>query len=114
MIRIVKSVYSPSEPSDGKRILVMTLWPRGVRKDKVDVWMKELGTPRGLIRRFKAGKVPWREFVAEYKKSLRGKEHHLMMLAEQSKTETITLLCTEKDPNHCHRSILKSAIEAYL
>ena len=114
MIRIEKSIYSPRDASDGKRILVMTLWPRGVKKEKVDVWMKELGTPRDLIKRFKVGSVPWKEFVAEYEKSLRGKEHHLMMLAEKSRTETITLLCTEKDPNRCHRSILKSAIEAYL
>ncbi len=48
MINITKSVYPPNPPreaSDGKRILVMTLWPRGVSKDKVDVWMKDLGTP---------------------------------------------------------------------
>ena len=114
MIRVEKSVYSPPEPSDGKRILVMTLWPRGVPKDKVDLWMKELGTPRDLIKRFKAGRVPWKEFVADYRKSLKGKEHILMMLAEQSKSQTLTLLCTDKDPTHCHRSILKSAIEAYL
>ena len=114
MIRIEKSVYSPPERSDGKRILVMTLWPRGVSKDKVDVWMKELGTPRDLIKRYKAGKVPWKVFASEYKKSLRGKEHLLMMLAEESKKETITLLCTEKDPATCHRSLLKEALKAYL
>jgi len=92
----------------------MTLWPRGVPKDKVGLWLKELGTPRDLIKRFKAGRVPWNEFVTEYKESLKGKEHLLMMLAEQSRTGTVTLLCTEKDPTHCHRSILKSAIEAFL
>ena len=114
MIRIDKSVYAPREPSDGKRILVMTLWPRGISKDRVDTWMKELGTPRDLIKRFKGGKVSWEEFASEYKKSLRGKDHLLKMLAEESKKETITLLCTEKDPSRCHRSLLKEAIETYL
>jgi uncharacterized protein YeaO (DUF488 family) len=112
LIRIEKTVYSPPEKSDGRRILVMTLWPRGVSKDKVDVWMKELGTPRDLIKRFKAGEVSWKQYSAEYTKSLRGKEPLLRKLAEEAKDGTITLLCTEKDPNTCHRSLLKGAIEA--
>jgi uncharacterized protein YeaO (DUF488 family) len=114
MIRIEKSVYSPPEPSDGKRILVMTLWPRGVSKDKVDVWAKELGTPRELIKRYKAGKMGWSEYSAEYRKSLRGKEQLLKSLADEARKGTITLLCTEKNPSACHRSLLKAAIEAYV
>lgn len=111
MIRIEKSVYAPKEPSDGKRILVMTLWPRGVSRDKVDVWMKELGTPRELIKMYKGGSVGWAEFAREYKKSLKGKEEILWRLAAESKSKKITLLCTEKDPLSCHRSILKEAFE---
>ena len=114
MIRVEKSVYSPPGPSDGKRILVMTLWPRGVSKGKVDVWMKDLGTPRELIRRYKAGKVTWGEFREEYLRSLEGKEDALRELAKESKEGTISLLCTEKDPSICHRSVLKEAIESYL
>ena len=112
MIKIEKSEYAPRQPTDGKRVLVMTLWPRGVSRDKVDVWMKELGTPRELIRRYKEGDLTWAENAREYKKSLKGKESLLRGLAAESKTKTITLLCTEKDPGACHRSILKEAIEA--
>ncbi len=111
MIKVCKSVYGPKESSDGKRILVMTLWPRGVSKDKVDVWMKELGTPRELIKRYKSGKMTWELYAAEYRKSLKGKESVLKGLAEESKNKTITLLCTEKDAATCHRSLLKEAIE---
>ena len=112
MIRIDKSVYAPRESSDGKRILVMTLWPRGVSKDKVDLWMKELGTPRDLIRLYKAGKVTWADYSKEYRKSLKNKEGILKELAAKSKNRTIPLLCTEKDPSSCHRSLLKEAIES--
>jgi uncharacterized protein YeaO (DUF488 family) len=114
MIKTEKSVYSPPDPSDGRRILVMTLWPRGVAKDRVDVWMKELGTPVELIRRYKSGKVGWKEFRAGYLRSLKGKEGLLRRLAAESKKGTITLLCTEKDQSTCHRSVLKEAIEKYL
>ena len=114
MIQIEKSVYSPADKSDGKRILVMTLWPRGVSKGKVDAWTKELGTPRELIRRYKSGQMSWKEYAAAYRKSLKGKEDLLRGLAEESKKGTITLLCTEKDPKACHRSLLKEAIESFL
>lgn len=114
MIKIEKSVYSPPEPSDGKRVLVMTLWPRGVSKDKVDVWMKELGTPKDLIKRYKSGKATFVQFRSEYLRSLKGKEEALKGLAAESKKGTVTLLCTEKDPAVCHRSILKDAIEEFL
>ena len=106
-------MHAPRELSDGKRILVMTLWPRGVSKDKVDVWMKELGTPRDLIKRYKSGKMSWREYAKAYRRSLKGKEELLQSLAEESRSGTITLLCTEKDPGACHRSLLKEAIESY-
>ena len=72
MIRIEKSVYDSKEASDGTRILVMTLWPRGVSKDKVDLWLKELGTPRELIRKYKSGEMTWPEYAKEYRRSLKG------------------------------------------
>jgi len=112
MIRIDKSVYSPPDKSDGKRILVMTLWPRGVSKEKVDLWMKELGTPRYLITRYKSGNMSWNEYAVAYRRSLKGKEELLRTLANESMKGTITLLCTEKDPGSCHRSLLKEAIES--
>jgi uncharacterized protein YeaO (DUF488 family) len=111
MIRTDKSSFAPKEPSDGKRVLVTTLWPRGVSKDKVDFWMKELGTPKDLIKKYKSGQMGWKEHVQAYRKSLRGKEDLLRHLAIESKERTITLLYTEKEPAMCHRSILREAIE---
>ena len=112
MIKTGKTVYDPPEPSDGKRVLVMTLWPRGISKKKVDVWMKELGTPRELMKKWKAGEISWAELARGYRRSLRGKEPLLRELSEESKTGTVTLLCVEKDQTRCHRSILKDAIES--
>jgi len=106
-----KSVYDPPEPSDGKRVLVMSLWPRGISKQKVDAWVKELGTPRELIKKWKAGKITWADFAKEYRNSLRTKGPIIEQLARESKGNTITLLCTEKDASRCHRSLLKEAIE---
>ena len=113
MIKTAKTIYDKPEPSDGKRILVMRLWPRGVSKSKVDVWLKELGTEKELIKRWKSGKISWKEFERDYKNSLIGKEELLKSLAEEASKSDITLLCVEKDEARCHRSLLKLAIERY-
>ena len=114
MIRTDKTVYDKPEPTDGERILVMKIWPRGVSKDKVDMWVKELGTDVELIHEWKQGKVTWSEFTKRYVKSLKGKEQLLGELASKAKKGTITLLCTDKDESRCHRSLLKKEIERYL
>jgi len=111
LIRIAKSIYDKPEPSDGTRIFVMRMWPRGVSRDKVDLWLKDLGTPRELIKKWKAGTITWDEYTIEYRESLKGKEKLLRSVAAQSKKSTVSLLCTERDPNRCHRSLLKAAID---
>lgn len=113
MIKIEKTVYDKPEKADGKRILVMRIWPRGISKGRIDVWMKELGSPKELITRWKNNEITWDRFAREYRKSLIGKENLLKDLAAQSKRGTITLLCTEKDPGICHRSLLKDEVEKF-
>lgn len=113
-IRTDKSIYEKPESADGLRVLVMRTWPRGIPKDKVDVWYKDLGTEMDLIHSYKAGKVNWGEFSRKYVASLRGKENLLQELAAKSKKGTITLLCTDKDPARCHRTLLKTQIERFL
>ena len=114
MIKTEKTVYDKPESSDGKRILVMKIWPRGISKDKVNVWMKELGTDRDLIKRWKAGKTSCNEFSKEYKRSLKGKESMLEELARDSVRGDITLLCSDRDADHCHRTLLAEEIQKYV
>jgi len=113
-IRTEKTVYDKPEPADGVRILVMRLWPRGVSKDKVDLWIKEVGTEKELIKLWKAGKLTWKEYSKRYVASLKGKESILEDMAARSRRQTITLLCVEKDADRCHRSLLKQQIEKRL
>lgn len=114
MIRVDKTVYDKPESADGERILVMTKWPRGVSKEKVDVWMKELGGDMQMVHKWREGKVTWKEFSRSYLKKLKGKEDLLKGLASKSKAGTITLLCSDKDAAYCHRTLLKREIERYL
>jgi len=66
MISVEKSIYDPKSPNDGLRVLVMRYWPRGIKKDKVDVWFRDLGTSEGLIKAWKSGTISWMEFRKLY------------------------------------------------
>jgi uncharacterized protein YeaO (DUF488 family) len=111
MIKTTKTIYDEVEASDGARILVMRLWPRGIKKEKIDLWIKELGAEPELIKKWKGGEISWAEFSKEYRKSLKGKKEILRALALESKKKSITLLCSCKDEKHCHRYLLRKAIE---
>jgi len=112
-ILVQKSIYDPKSMSDGYRVLVMQYWPRGVKKQKIDVWYKELGSSKELIKAWKAGKVTWSQFKARYITDLKEERRHTLVreLAERAKNDRVTLLCGCRDPNSCHRTILKEQIE---
>jgi len=110
-IKTDKTVYDASSQEDGKRILVMHTWPRGIKKAHIDTWFKELGTEMLLIKAWKNKTIHWEEFRKSYLKSLLGKEERLEELAQKAVRGTITLLCSCKEEQHCHRIILKELLE---
>ena len=78
-IHVEKTVYDKPSSKDGKRILVMRLWPRGVRKAAVDLWLKDVGTDRELIKDWKAGRVTRSEFEKRYLKMMIGEEQRRLV-----------------------------------
>ena len=59
----IKRIYEPAAKDDGLRVLVDRLWPRGVRKDKMDIWLKEIAPSAELRKWFHAGKGRVEEFA---------------------------------------------------
>ena len=112
-ISVQKSIYDPKSKDDGFRVLVMQYWPRGVKKEKIDAWYRDLGSSKELIKAWKSGKVTWPEFMKRYVADLNDKDKQVIIrnLAKRAKKEKITLLCGCRDPNACHRTILKGQIE---
>jgi len=105
-----KRIYVPAEAGDGTRILIMRLWPRGIRKERVDVWLKELGPVPPLLRAFLDKKLTWTAYVPRYLAGLERPE------AQEAVAEAlrhagkgpVTLLCGCADENRCHRSLLQA------
>lgn len=109
MTILTKRIYDAADPGDGFRLLVMRLWPRGIRKDLVSAWEKELGPSRKLLDDFHAG-IPWAEYRMRYQDEMRAKPDLIGLWAERASRETITLLCGCKDESRCHRSLLREIL----
>jgi uncharacterized protein YeaO (DUF488 family) len=108
-----KRVYDPPSPDDGVRILVMRLYPRGVKRELFHEWRKELGTDPELIRLWKRGAISWEEFSRRYEAQISSDPKALKSLKELSRraqNETLTLLCSCEEDSRCHRSLLKRMI----
>jgi uncharacterized protein YeaO (DUF488 family) len=107
-----KRIYDPPAPSDGERVLVMRLWPRGVRKDAVDSWEKELGPSVDLLRDYRDGKITWAEFARRYRAEMRAQTEAVERLRRRARRRTVTLLCGCEEEPRCHRGLLRKVVEA--
>lgn len=103
-----KRVYEPREAADGARVLVMRLWPRGIRKSHVDLWLKELGADRELLTAWTARRIPWSEYRRRYLSGLRkpAARAALEELEALAGAQRVTLLCACSDDSRCHRGLL--------
>ena len=103
-----KRIYEPSDAADGTRVLIMRLWPRGIRKDRVDRWLKELGPVKELLRAFLDGQVDWRAYTPRYLAGLSRPEAQeaIAEVRELARQGPVTLLCGCADERRCHRSLL--------
>ena len=107
-----KRIYDAPAPGDGRRVLVMRLWPRGIRKEAVNLWLKELGADLDNLRAWKSGRLDWPEMRARYLRGLKAPAAaaDLARLQEMARHETVTVLCSCADEAECHRGILKSVL----
>jgi uncharacterized protein YeaO (DUF488 family) len=112
----IKRVYDPPEPADGLRFLVDRLWPRGVRKDTLQLagWLKELAPSDDLRRWFGHDPARWQEFCQRYRTELAGQEAAWRPLLETGRTEIVTLLFAAHDVDHNNAVALRSFLEQHL
>lgn len=114
MIRI-KRAYDPPEKSDGMRILVDRIWPRGIKKEKLDtaLWMKDAAPSDELRKWFNHDPAKWVEFRKRYLKELQRPQARTMLheIREAAKKGTVTLVYGAKDEEHNQAVVLKEAIE---
>ena len=106
---LVKRVYDPPSPEDGTRILVDRLWPRGVTKDRVGLWLKGIAPSDVLRREFHGNPDRWEEFRAAYAAELGSApaQAALAILDEKRQAGPVTLLYAAKDDTRNNAEALR-------
>src|SRR5215467_5728324 len=112
MVRI-KRVYELPSRTDGERVLVDRLWPRGLSKRAatVDAWMKEVAPSHTLRKWFHHHPERWTEFQRRYRAELRRHRDELTVLRRKAQRGTMTLLFGSRDVEHNNAVVLKSLLE---
>lgn len=113
MVR-AKRVYDPPSPDDGLRVLTMRLWPRGIAKRLVDLWLKDLGAELANLRAYKSGAIDWPEMERRYRAGLDAPAAAaaLAQVRALAREQTVTVMCGCEDEARCHRGILRQVLGA--
>lgn len=111
----VKRVYLSPEESDGQRILVDRLWPRGLKKEDahIAIWLKEAAPTPELRQWYHQDRSRYEEFRRRYELELRERPETQAALTEiitRLKEDDVTLLYGTRDEAHNHASILQEFI----
>lgn len=99
----LRRVYEPPTPSDGYRVLVDRLWPRGVSKERahVDLWMQRIAPSDELRRWFAHKDARWSEFEERYRAELADHDDLVGLLGDIERHRgTLTLLYGARDEQH--------------
>jgi uncharacterized protein YeaO (DUF488 family) len=112
----LKRVYDPPSLSDGARVLVDRLWPRGISKEraKLKLWLKDIAPSDELRKWYHARPTQWTKFREKYLEELSLPEaaaalDELHELARSSKK--VTLLYASRDTEHNNATILKELLD---
>src|SRR5689334_18129231 len=109
----LKRVYEAPSETDGLRILVDRLWPRGLTKKRaaVDYWLKEVAPSTELRKWFGHDPAKWKQFQERYRKELRDGNDAIDFLKEKSRQGKVTLLYGARDEEHNEAFVLKTILE---
>ena len=98
----IKRIYEELEPSDGYRVLVDRLWPRGISKEKaaLDEWCKDVAPSNELREWFGHDPSKYAEFKERYLQELAQNSELPAIIASWRAHRQVTLLFGARDPEH--------------
>ena len=108
----LKRAYEPPAQSDGRRILVDRLWPRGVSKAKaaLDGWMKDIAPSTTLRQWFGHDPARWQEFRRRYAEEIREHPEQLRRLRRFAAEGSLTLVYSAHDEAHNDAVVLRAIL----
>jgi uncharacterized protein YeaO (DUF488 family) len=109
-----KRVYDDPADTDGTRVLVDRIWPRGLTKERaaVDVWLKEIAPTTELRKWFGHDPARWEAFEARYRKELDRTATAVAQLRDLIGRGPVTLLYGARDDAHNDAVALLAYLDA--
>src|SRR5215469_12768110 len=112
----VKRVYEEASPSDGKRVLVDRLWPRGLTKEeaRIDAWPRDLAPSNELRRWFHSHPEKKQEFRKRYVEELHGTAAHEALDGLKNLVKNqgkVTLLFASKNVEYNNATVLREMVK---
>jgi uncharacterized protein YeaO (DUF488 family) len=110
----IKRVYDSVEQSDGIRVLVDRVWPRGVSKKQLqhDHWLKDVAPSTSLRKWFGHDRSKWEDFKTSYFSELDENPEPVQGLLYLASTQQLTLLFAAKDTEYNHAAALRDYLLA--
>ena len=112
----LKRVYDPVSLSDGERVLVDRLWPRGLTKEKakIDEWLRDLAPSDELRKWYHARPSQWMNFRKRYLVELHKPEAAAALeklYAVANKRKHVTLLYASRNTERNNATVLKDLLD---
>lgn len=109
----LKRAYERPAKTDGLRLLVERLWPRGLTKEAaaVDQWMKEVSPSPALRQWYAHDAAKWPEFQRRYRAELGANKEGVAALRALVAKGAVTFVCAARDEEQNSAAALKSFIE---
>jgi uncharacterized protein YeaO (DUF488 family) len=98
----IKRVYDPPAATDGRRLLVERLWPRGMKKEalKLDGWRRDVAPTTELRQGFGHDPARWEEVQRRYREELEANPDAWRPILDATTAGPVTLLFSSRDAEH--------------
>jgi uncharacterized protein YeaO (DUF488 family) len=112
MIKL-KRVYEGPNPSDGFRVLVDRLWPRGISKEEahIDEWLRDIAPSTELRKWFGHDPEKWPEFQRRYRDELKSNTQSLEKLLADTTGEDVTLVYASREEKYNNVTVLREVLQ---
>lgn len=109
----LKRAYDPASSTDGTRLLVERLWPRGITKTslKVKSWLKDVAPSAGLRKWFSHDPAKWDQFRRRYFDELKANPDTWQPILQAARRGTVTLVYSSHDTEHNNAVALQEFLQ---
>ncbi|HRO12977.1 DUF488 domain-containing protein [Amaricoccus sp.] len=108
----LKRAYEPASPTDGTRVLVERLWPRGVTRAEADLagWERDIAPSPGLRKWYNHDPARWEEFRSRYRAELAGHAPEVERLRALARQGPLTLVFAARDTERSSAAVLRDML----